>query len=337
MPYEKSVPGIASSLAVALLRKRTRSLSNGPTKSRVKPMPYPTSTQNFAESVSFQDRCDSAPLRSDHILQRANGAGRIVLSGSESGTRVVEVFQRSPIRVLFPRTGTVGEAVLINTAGGIAGGDLLESHVTALAGASVTVTSQAAEKVYRALNEPARVSTTLQVREGAKLAWLPQETIVFNWARLNRATEIELASGAELLALEWLVLGRAAHGEQVAGGHIVESWRVKKDGRLVWADSFRATEEVFPLLTREALLSDCKAVGTLIYFGPNLEAHLEFLRSLSCSLKCHCAATFVSGLIVVRFAAPISSDLRLALRGFLQGFGGQLGPGPFRVPKMWSC
>src|ERR1700731_750234 len=95
---------------------------------------------------------------SDKDLQRAKGSGRTVLSGSDKGTRIMDVYQRSPIRIMFPRAagGAIEEAVLINTAGGIAGGDRLESGVTALANASIAVTSQAAEKVYRALNEPAR-------------------------------------------------------------------------------------------------------------------------------------------------------------------------------------
>ena len=251
----------------------------------------------------------------------------------------MDVFQRSPLRVMFPGAagGAVEEAVLINTAGGIAGGDRFESGVTALPNASIAVTSQAAEKVYRALSEPARMATKLTACEAAKLAWLPQETIVFNWGRLIRKTEIELSSGAELLALEWLVLGRAAHGEEMVGGHITDSWRVKKDGRLIWADSFRATDEMFPHLHRKALLANCRAVGTLIYFGPHLDARLEFLRDVAPSPECHCAATSVAGLLVVRFAAKVSYDLRLALRSLLQQFGRELGPGPFRVPKMWSC
>jgi urease accessory protein len=276
---------------------------------------------------------------SDRDLQRADGRGRIVVSGSERGTRIMDVFQASPIRVLFPRVGggAPEEAVLINTAGGIAGGDRLEWDVTALDDASIAVTSQAAEKVYRALNEPAHVATKLRASEGAKLAWLPQETIVFNRARLRRETEIDLSSGAEVLALEWLVLGRAAHGEEVVGGHITDSWRVKKDGRLIWADSFRATDELFSHLHRKALLSDNKAVATHIYFGTSLERRLEFFRDTASSSECQCAATLVSGLIVVRFAAKVSSDLRLALRGFLQQFSAELGHGPFRVPKMWTC
>jgi len=276
---------------------------------------------------------------SDKDLQRAEGCCQIVLGSSERGTRVMDVYQRSPIRVLFPRAaGTqVQEAVLVNTSGGIAGGDRLESSVTAMDNASIAITTQAAEKVYRAINESAHITTTLRACDAAKLAWLPQETIVFNRARVCRRTEIEVSSGAELLALEWLVLGRAAHGEKVSAGEITDNWRVMKDGRLVWADSFRATDDVFPHLSRKALLSDCTAVATLLYFGPNPGERLQFLRDLASSFECQCAATLVGGLVVVRFAAKVSCDLRAGLRNVLQQFGNQLGPGPFRVPKMWSC
>ena len=273
---------------------------------------------------------------SDRDLQRADGSGRLVVTGSEEGTRIADVFQRSPIRIIFPSlsAGAVEEAVLINTTGGIAGGDRLECTVAALANSSIAVTSQAAEKVYRALTEPAHIVTKLRAHAGARLAWLPQETIVFNWGRICRDTDIEFSSGAELLALEWLVLGRAAYGEEVVGGHIKDSWRVKKDGRLIWADSFRVTDGVFAHLRTRALLSDCKAVATLIYFGPCPQTRLEFFRDLAPSVGSHCAATSVGGLIIARFAAETSSDLRLALRSFLQQFSREFGPGPFREPKM---
>jgi urease accessory protein len=276
---------------------------------------------------------------SDKDLQRADGCGRLVLSGSENGTRIDEVYERSPIRIMFPRIGhrAVEEAVLINTAGGIAGGDRLECSVAAFPGASIAVTTQAAERVYRALYEPACVRTRLKAYKSARLAWLPQETIIFNRARLHRTTEIDLSSGAELLALEWLVLGRAAHGEIVDSGDITDNWRVEEDGRLIWADTFRIKGEIFPHLKRKALLSDCNAIATLIYFGPRLNERLEFLREIISSLRCYRAATLVNGLIVVRFAAQESSDLKRALRSFLAQFGPNPGSGPFQVPKMWSC
>src|SRR5262249_19192488 len=156
---------------------------------------------------------------------------------------------------------------IVNAAGGIAGGDRLETSVTLLSKASLAVTTQAAEKIYRALNEPAHLSTRLNVSAGARLAWLPQETIVFQHARLRRETQIQVVSGAEMLAVEWLVLGRTAHGEELCGGYINESWRVSIDGRLAWADSLRIADDTFAHLRRKALLADASAIATMIYFA----------------------------------------------------------------------
>jgi urease accessory protein len=276
---------------------------------------------------------------SDKDLQRAEGSCRIVLGGSEKGTRVMDLYQKSPVRILFP--GTTGsrfeEAVLVNTSGGVAGGDRLETSVTALEDASIAITTQAAEKVYRALEQSAHILTTLKTRNAARLAWLPQETIVFNRARLFRETRVEVSSGTELLALEWLVLGRAAHGETLSAATVTDRWRIMKDGRLVWADSFRITDDVLSNIWRKPLLDDCTAIATLVHFGPEPGARLELMRDIASSLRCHCGVTFVGGLMIARFASRSSYDLRTALRSVLQQFGDGLACGPFQVPKMWSC
>jgi urease accessory protein len=275
----------------------------------------------------------------DRDLQRSEGFARLVLAGSAHGTRIVDVFQRSPIRIMFPgiRGAPVEEAVVVNTAGGIAGGDRLESAVTLLANASLRVTSQAAERVYRALSAPALIDTRLKIGDAAKLAWLPQETIVFNGARMRRNTEIEISAGAELLALEWLVLGRAAHGEEVVGGEIIDGWQVKMGDRLIWADRFRAVDEVFPRLRSRALLADFRAIGTLVYFGPDAQARVQLMRDLASQLQCHCVTTMVSGLMIARLAARAAAELKAGLREILLQFGRMRAQGPFRIPKMWSC
>jgi urease accessory protein len=267
-------------------------------------------------------------LISDRDLQRSQGSGRLVISGSDRGTRVVDVYERSPIRIMFPKLDNVNEeAVFINTSGGVAGGDRLCYDVEARPDASIVLTTQAAEKVYRALDEPAHISTKLAVHDRAKLAWLPHETIVFNSARLHRTVDVQVYGGGKLVALEWLVLGRAAHGERVTAGSITDSWHVKKNGRLVWADSFRLTDDTFPHLCKRALLADCTAIGTLVYCGAGVDARMERLRKVATSMRCHCAVTVVAGLLIARFAAKDPSDLRTDLRAFLQE--------AFLVPKMW--
>jgi urease accessory protein len=109
------------------------------------------------------------------------------------------------------------------------------------------------------------------------------------------------------------------------------------DGRLVWADGFRVADEMFAHLHRKALLSKWKAIGTLVYFGPCLDARLQVLREIAASLDCECAATIVGTIIIVRVAAAASADLKRGLRSLLDRFGLELGPGPFGTPKMWSC
>ena len=290
--------------------------------------------------IGYTNVCASRDgIPGDKDLQRSEGFARLVLAGSAHGSRIVDLFQRCPTRIMFPgiRGAPLEEAVVVNTAGGIAGGDRLESTVTVLTNASVRVTTQAAERVYRALNEPAVINTRLKICDVAKLAWLPQETIVYNGARMRRNTEIAISSGAELLALEWLVLGRAAHGEEVVGGEIIDGWQVKIDDRLIWVDRLQATDEVFSRLRSRILLADFKAIGTLIYFGPDTEAWVQFMRDLAPRLQCHCVTTLVSGLMIARLAARAAAELKAGLREILLHFELERAQVPFRIPKMWSC
>jgi len=159
---------------------------------------------------------------------------------------------------------------------------------------------------------------------------------MFNRARLCRRTEIEVSSGSQLLALEWLVLGRPAHGEKISGGSIKDSWRVKRRSARMGRNLPGHGRRPSPL-SRKALLSDCAAIATLLYFGPEHEARLRCIRDHAASLECHCGATLVGKLVVARFAAKDSCELRAALRSLLEELGKQRAPGPFRVPKMWSC
>src|SRR4030095_8981244 len=101
--------------------------------------------------------------------------------------------------------------------------------------------TQAREKIYRAAKGGGHcaIDVAVRVAEGATLEWLPQETIVFEGARLKRRTVAEVEPGGSLLACEMVVLGRAASGETFPAGLLLDSWSVRRTSRLAWTDTLR--------------------------------------------------------------------------------------------------
>lgn len=276
---------------------------------------------------------------SDAAMQRGQGYGRLVVHGGKNGNRIVDLMQRSPVRIMFPTIEgrSCSEAVLINSGGGVTGGDKIDYHIVAMNGSNIAVTTQAAEKLYKAISLPAVISTRLEILEGAQLAWLPQETIVFDRSQFRRKTELDIAPSAEVLVAELLVLGRAAHGEKLAEVSIHDEWRVRKNGRLIWADAFRLTTPIAGHMNRRSLLGDCAALCTLLYSGTLVEVMQSLIRKAAPSDGSWVGSTIVNGLLVIRIAARDAASLRQAVVVVLELFSATKGQGCFQVPKMWSC
>ena len=168
---------------------------------------------------------DPAPIQA-RPAPRMHGIAEVAFRGSPDGTRLAGLYHRAPLRVLFPAPPEPGlaTAVLVTTSGGLAGGDRLEARVETQEGAAAQITGQAAEKVYRSLGDDCRVDVHLVAGPGSWLEWLPQETIVFDGARLDRRTRIDRPPGGRVLAGEILVFGRAAHGERLRRGAVRDAW-----------------------------------------------------------------------------------------------------------------
>ncbi len=171
------------------------------------------------------------------------------------------------------------EAVLINTSGGVTGGDRLQWRLEAGAGAALVVTTQAAERVYRSTGGEARIETRLVAGPGATLEWLPQETILFDAGRLDRRLEVDLAADASVTLLESIVLGRAAMGEQVMSGALSDQWRIRRGGRLVHAEALRAEGDLARAAAGAATLAGGRAFATLVHLAPGAEARLDAARA----------------------------------------------------------
>jgi urease accessory protein len=242
-----------------------------------------------------------------------DGAARVAFA-----PELTTLYQRSPCRVLMPRVDgrAGGEIVFVNTAGGIAGGDRLRYEVSLAGGAHAVFTTQAAEKIYRALDSAARIETRIAAEDGAHAEWLPQETIVFDGGRLSRSVEVSLTGTASALAVEALVLGRAAYGETLGSGEIVDRWRVERDGRLVWADNFRLAGDIAALAARPALLGGARALATAIYAAPDAAGRLDTARTALEGARA--GATVIDGVLIARIAAPDGAALRVAILKLLR-------------------
>jgi urease accessory protein len=217
------------------------------------------------------------------------------------------------------------ETVIINTAGGIAGGDHFNFDIDVGEGAELTATTAAAEKVYRAIDVPARIDVRLTVASAGKLIWLPQETILFQEARLRRTVEIDLAAEASLLFVEAVVFGRTAMGEMVTDGELFDRWRVRRSGELIFADAVRLDGAIGATLARTAVAAGRCAVATVLAVLVDADA-LDRARGLSFGGEAGISAW--NGLMLARLVAPDGAGLRRDLQTLLAALHGS-------PPRLW--
>lgn len=269
-------------------------------------------------------------------LERGDGVAELVFAGRGPGSGVAHLYQSDPCRVLFPRAepGQPPTAVLLTTSGGLTGGDRLRLAFAARDGATVTITSQAAEKIYRALDEACRIEVDIDVGD-ASLEWLPQETILFDGARLRRRTRVTAARDSRALLSEMIVFGRTARGERFTSGALYDGWRVYREDRLIWADALRLDGDVAAALARPAAFDGARAVATAIYVAEDAAGHLDLARALLDEAESRAAATVVNGILLARFIGRDAAAVRRGLIAYLCGLRQAAGGWPPRLPRVW--
>jgi urease accessory protein len=260
--------------------------------------------------------------------------------GVAGATRLAHLHQAAPLRALFPETCRMDLPVIALTAtcGGFTGGDRMATSIAMGAGTKAMAIAQAAEKLYRSTGSETRIEIALDVEAGGWLEWLPQETILFNGARMRRRTEIALAADAAVLAGEILVFGRSAHGESMTGGLVHDAWSVQRDGVLIWADRFHAADALLAeALEHPAALKGMRAAAMLVHVGPGAEQRLALLRDLMAlaPTEVRCAATVVNGVLIARWLAADALELRPSFAAAwmaLRSDARDLAP---RLPSFW--
>lgn len=246
------------------------------------------------------------------LPQRAKGAARLVTKSAGNKTRLDVFFQESAAKIRIPESydGRM-EAVLINTSGGLTGGDRIAWQVEAGANTYVTVTTQACERVYKSSGGHAEVATTLKAGPNASLHWLPQETILFDQGALRRTLDVDLADSAEFIGLEAVLLGRKAMGEIVGTGLFRDRWRVRRGGCLIHAEDVCLSGDLRRLIAKSPVLQGNQAFATLIYCGTRTEALISPLRKLLGDASA--GVSVWNGKLLIRFVASEGFELRKML------------------------
>jgi urease accessory protein len=260
---------------------------------------------------------------------RANGVVRFDVHGVDGVTRRHHLHESGSLRVRFPSPEDDGlSAVLVNTAGGIAGGDRFDIGIASTDGARLTVTTAAAEKVYRADGPAAELNIALKAEGRSHLSWLPQETILFDRARIHRRFDLDLSEEASLLLCEIVVFGRLAMGERVREGEFLDRWRLRRGGKLVFAENIRLDGDIGAKLAKPAIAKGGAAIGTALMV-PGDEALVEKIRELSDSFMGEVGVSAWNGFAMARFCAQDAARLRADMMAVLGRASGSA------LPRLW--
>jgi urease accessory protein len=254
-------------------------------------------------------------------LLEQRSVGHVHLRMERDGIAIMR--EEGSAKCRMPRSTT--EAILINTSGGLAGGDHVSIKAEVGAHASLTLTTQTAERVYRTLGPAAAVRVTLNVADGASLLWLPQETIFFEGSALNRSLDIELADTASFLAVEPMVFGRREMGEHIKHVSVVDSWMVRRSGTCIHAEAFKLGPD-WP--HSKATFDDNHAAATVLLVSSKVEEMLPNVRAV---LGPYDGASVWNGKMVARLLAKDGFHLRKTLIQVLS-----VCVGPDKLPKCWT-
>lgn len=266
----------------------------------------------------------------ERLQQRARGRGHLVAKALDGRSRIAELFQEGAAKIRLPKTFTGEmEAVIINTAGGLTGGDRMEWSVTAGRDTFVTATTQACEKIYKASYGTAEITTRIVAEAGSRVHWLPQESILFDKASLTRRLEVDLDRTAEFVGIEAILLGRKAMGEAMTRGVLRDSWRIRRAGQLIHAEELRLEGDVGGLTALAPVLAGHVAFATLIYAGPLAEAYLPKVRDALGEAAG--GASHWNDKLIVRLAAADGFALRKNLIPVISVLRGGAS-----VPKVWN-
>ena len=259
-------------------------------------------------------------------LQRAKGTLGLHLHGS----KIERLYQSGSAKLMLPKTyGKMTEAVILNTAGGITGGDTLDISVHAQ-DCALVATTQTAERLYRSSTAPAQISINLVADSSAELHWLPQETIIFDRAEATRTIKLEMTEESRCLLAETIVLGRQAMGEQVKECYFKDNWRLYRQRVLFHAESLRLTGRTDEIMAAAAGGNGARLLSTILYAGRDAEQMADIIAPVIRACVSRCAASYWQDRLVIRLVSRHSASARTDINNVISALRQQ------PMPRVWQ-
>lgn len=266
------------------------------------------------------------------VMQRSFGRAMATFAFAQGRSALADLAQSGSAKAMLPRVFTpVPEVVFLNTSGGLTGGDSLGYHIGLGAGARVLATTQTAERAYASTGLAAQVNVTANLGMGAHLDWLPQETILFEDAHVQRRTQIDLAARASALVVESLVLGRHAMGEVPRRARLTDTRILRREGRPFWAETLRIDGTVLASADSPAILGGARALAVIAYVAQNAQDAAAALRGLPVQDGARVAVSGWHGRCIIRITATDSWPLRAQIIRIITA----LRAAP--MPRVWQC
>lgn len=286
----------------------------------------------FAAGSQSERSLGDASLAQALAAVRAEVEVSIACAAHTGRTNLTQLTERGGYRAKFPRPiGRGLEAVIVNSGGGVAGGDVVQLSASAASGGHLTVSTATAERIYRSLGPATEIAVRLNAEAGATLCWLPQPTILFSGARLDRRFDVDLAAGARLILAETFVYGRIASGETMGDGLVSDRWRIRRAGKLAFAETTRLDGHLGELLDRSAVTGCARATALMVVVAPDAEDLRDRVRDALSGCRADHGVSAWNGLLVVRALASgldaVHDTVRRAVEAAMGG----------SAPRAWAA
>lgn len=178
-------------------------------------------------------------IKSEDNISIWRGILNLEYQHKDDRTQIKSSYTRSPLKIqqpFYPENQDVCHTVIIHTAGGIVGGDVLSQNIYLGNNCHSFITTPAAGKIYKTNGQTAEQNIKIKIENNSCLEYFPQENIIFNGAKYQQNYRIELAENAHYCTWEINRFGRTARGEKFIQGDWKSSCEITQNNQLIWVE-----------------------------------------------------------------------------------------------------